>query len=230
MTAVHDDTLQRYFDDELPEAEMAEISAALEKSPELRRRLDNLERLQRLMRRDAMGVGRDLDADALFAKITEGLEQAPAPLRSVGTAELGAEGRAQQAQLGPEGRAQQAERRERDPINAGSGAIPRSERDSNRAQRIPTRQSSRAYVWLAMGVAAAAVLAIALKPWDSSVTMTQRPTMQIEPSVITTVDPPHGSEVVEVDFGENTGTVFAVEGNTGEPLAVVWIDDEQVAQ
>lgn len=35
-----------------------------------------------------------------------------------------------------------------------------------------------------------------------------------------------GSQVLEVDFGLNTGTVFAVKGAAGQPLAVVWIDDE----
>jgi anti-sigma factor RsiW len=34
-----------------------------------------------------------------------------------------------------------------------------------------------------------------------------------------------GSEVVHVDFGGNTGTVFEVEGAAGQPLAVVWIDE-----
>ena len=38
-----------------------------------------------------------------------------------------------------------------------------------------------------------------------------------------------GSEVVEVDFGANTGTVFEVAGQAGQPLAVVWISDEEVA-
>jgi anti-sigma factor RsiW len=37
-----------------------------------------------------------------------------------------------------------------------------------------------------------------------------------------------GTEVVEVDFGANSGTVFNVEGGAGQPLAVVWIDDEGV--
>ncbi|MGB3051827.1 MAG: hypothetical protein WBB42_12560 [Polyangiales bacterium] len=37
-----------------------------------------------------------------------------------------------------------------------------------------------------------------------------------------------GSEVLEVDFGANTGTIFEVEGGAGESLAVVWIDDEEV--
>lgn len=34
-----------------------------------------------------------------------------------------------------------------------------------------------------------------------------------------------GSEVLEVDFGSNAGTHFTVEGERGERLAVVWIDD-----
>ncbi|NOY90725.1 MAG: hypothetical protein GXP55_05895 [Deltaproteobacteria bacterium] len=40
-------------------------------------------------------------------------------------------------------------------------------------------------------------------------------------------EPSLGSEVVEVDFGGNAGTVFAVEGSAGQPLAVVWIEDEK---
>jgi anti-sigma factor RsiW len=35
-----------------------------------------------------------------------------------------------------------------------------------------------------------------------------------------------GSEVIEVDFGRNTGTLFNVEGSAGQPLAVVWISDQ----
>lgn len=34
---------------------------------------------------------------------------------------------------------------------------------------------------------------------------------------------PTGTEVEEVDFGANTGTVFEVEGEEGQSLAVVWI-------
>ena len=37
-----------------------------------------------------------------------------------------------------------------------------------------------------------------------------------------------GTEVLEVDFGQNTGTIFEVEGSAGQPLAVVWISDEEV--
>ncbi len=40
------------------------------------------------------------------------------------------------------------------------------------------------------------------------------------------IEAPPGSEVEVVDFGSNTGTVFAVKGEAGEPLAVVWLSDE----
>jgi len=41
---------------------------------------------------------------------------------------------------------------------------------------------------------------------------------------------PSGSQVEEVDFGMNAGTVFAVEGDSGESLAVIWINDDKVLQ
>ena len=37
-----------------------------------------------------------------------------------------------------------------------------------------------------------------------------------------------GSDVIAVDFGQNTGTLFNVEGQAGQPLAVVWISDQVV--
>jgi len=44
------------------------------------------------------------------------------------------------------------------------------------------------------------------------------------------VIPAPGSEVVGVDFGANTGTVFEVEGGNGTPVAVVWINDDEPAE
>ena len=38
--------------------------------------------------------------------------------------------------------------------------------------------------------------------------------------------PPGGSSVERVEFGANTGTVFEVEGEQGQPLAVVWIAED----
>lgn len=43
------------------------------------------------------------------------------------------------------------------------------------------------------------------------------------------IDPPAGSEIVEVDFGYNTGAIFAVEDpDEGARYAVVWISDEKI--
>ncbi len=42
-----------------------------------------------------------------------------------------------------------------------------------------------------------------------------------------------GTEILEVDFGTNSGTIFAVEGDEGERYAVVWLADirpKQMAQ
>jgi hypothetical protein len=67
-------------------------------------------------------------------------------------------------------------------------------------------------------MAAAAMIAIVLrKP--------VQPDVEARPTPEAIELPPPGSEVVAVEFGRSTGTVFEVEGSSGQPLAVVWIDD-----
>jgi hypothetical protein len=68
---------------------------------------------------------------------------------------------------------------------------------------------------VATGLAAAAAIFLAVMAWPAEQSSESMPVAR-------------GSEVVEVDFGANTGTIFEVEGGAGESLAVVWIDDEQV--
>ncbi len=72
---------------------------------------------------------------------------------------------------------------------------------------------------IAIGLAAAAavLLVVLARPANG-------PPSVIDYGVPTT----QGSEIVEIDFGSNTGTVFAVEGQAGRPVAVVWINDEEV--
>ena len=86
--------------------------------------------------------------------------------------------------------------------------------------------------------AAAAVLAIALRPDTrvgpadpGSVAVVVEP--HADPEVVVAEDPEvivasHlGTEVEEVDFGSNIGTVFQVPGEQDVPVAVVWISDEE---
>ncbi|TFH29949.1 MAG: hypothetical protein E4H00_05990 [Myxococcales bacterium] len=79
---------------------------------------------------------------------------------------------------------------------------------------VPGGHERRVWGGVATGFAAAAAIFLAVMAW---------PEPQLDPTPVT-----RGSEVLEADFGSNTGTIFEVEGGAGESLAVVWIDDEQV--
>ena len=76
---------------------------------------------------------------------------------------------------------------------------------------------------IAVGLAAAAALCLAILAWPTS-----QPGLAPPLPVPVQVASSRGTEVIEVDFGDNTGTVFAVEGSIGQPLAVVWISEEEV--
>jgi anti-sigma factor RsiW len=80
---------------------------------------------------------------------------------------------------------------------------------------VPGGRERRIWGAVATGLAAAAAVLLAVITWPS-----ERGATPVEAS--------RGTEVVEVDFGANAGTVFNVEGSAGESLAVVWIDDEEV--
>ncbi|MCB9659841.1 MAG: hypothetical protein R3B40_13690 [Polyangiales bacterium] len=84
-------------------------------------------------------------------------------------------------------------------------------------------------------LAAAAVAALALRPEPTGrpapvaeVIAPEAPAPMVvedEPEVI--VASHHGTEVEEIDFGANMGTVFQVPGERNVPVAVVWISDEE---
>lgn len=46
---------------------------------------------------------------------------------------------------------------------------------------------------------------------------------QILPPVATS---PRGSTILDVEFGKHTGTHFTLQGESGEPIAVVWIQED----
>jgi anti-sigma factor RsiW len=79
---------------------------------------------------------------------------------------------------------------------------------------VPGGRERRVWGGVATAFAAAAAIFLVVIAWPES---------HLDPVPIT-----RGSEVLEADFGSNTGTIFEVEGGAGESLAVVWIDDEEV--
>lgn len=96
------------------------------------------------------------------------------------------------------------------------------------------KQRAGVAVAVAVAIAAAVTLVLLLKPPADNVaerhpmdTDREEIAIEIEDPQLHILHPPAGSEVVRIDFGSNTGTIFQVEGNHGQPLAVVWIDEEQ---
>ncbi len=105
------------------------------------------------------------------------------------------------------------------------------------AKRQPPARTEGWKVGLAagMGLAVAAavllfVLATESEPPVAETPEQGEPTVEVRELAVTTLEAPQGSEVEEVDFGSNIGTVFEVEGDAGEPIAVVWINDEAPEQ
>jgi len=84
----------------------------------------------------------------------------------------------------------------------------------------------------AMAIAAAALLIVVGRGPDESSQARSMPRPREERkerlAEIAPVEAPsvHGSQIENVDFGQNTGTVFEVE-NAGVKTAVVWIADEE---
>jgi anti-sigma factor RsiW len=169
---IDDETLQRFLDRELPEAEHTAVQRRVDASTEDRARLARLRRVGHLVRLAAADlakpVGEPQHADALFARIEA-----------------------------------QVDRRSRLSIHPGGGRVGRA----------------LAAGAMITAMAAAVMLAVVLRE-------PARPTIEARTPDAVELPPP-GSEVVAVEFGHSTGTVFEVEGPSGQPLAVVWIDDPE---
>ena len=96
------------------------------------------------------------------------------------------------------------------------------------------KQQAGVVVGVAVAIAAAVALVFLLKPPSDNVAerhpndTDQEVIVHHEETELHILHPPAGSEVVRIDFGSNTGTIFQVEGNEGQPLAVVWIDEEEL--
>lgn len=73
--ALDDDLLQRYYDGDLSQAEERSVRSELAQNAGARRRLDELGKLSELMRGPMFEAARELDSDALFARIEAGIQQ-----------------------------------------------------------------------------------------------------------------------------------------------------------
>ena len=89
------------------------------------------------------------------------------------------------------------------------------ERPNVELRAVPGGREKRIWGGVAAGFAAAAAILLAVVSWPD-----ERNGSPLEAS--------RGTGVVEVAFGANSGTVFNVEAGAGQPLAVVWIDEEEV--
>lgn len=203
---LEDDKLNLYFDGELPESEAAEVRRLLEESADDRARLEQLERLRTYVALAAEEMAADVPSDSLFEQVRSGI----ADKRSAGYHE---------------------------PFRV----LPGEKKGDKRAPE-PRRHGVESWrVWGPAAAVAAVAAAFLLFIWsgeDPSQTAAGTDAAQedqgdatsteveIEELAVSTIEPPQGSEVEEVDFGGNTGTVFAVQGEAGEPIAVVWINDE----
>lgn len=98
------------------------------------------------------------------------------------------------------------------------------------AAPTPIRRGGVRTYGVVLALAAAAVLAVLTLGGEDEVAVTPapEPDVAVEDGTIALIEnTPAGSEVLEVDFGGNTGTVFNIEGSSGQPIAVVWISDDK---
>ncbi|MEM9192371.1 MAG: hypothetical protein AAGF12_24565 [Myxococcota bacterium] len=220
---LEDDKLQRYFDGDLSPAEAEDVKAAIAGSEDEQRRLEALDVLNQHLSLAADAMAADLDSDALFGRIEAGLADAEEDPTGIEDLLTSVDDRA--ADETPEKAA--AERPKFEVISGGAPA----------ERSTPARPEGwKIWIPVAGGLAAAAVVLFAIlsgpEPSDEMATNTSpNPTaVTVEESGMTIVEAPQGSEVVEVDFGDNAGTVFEVEGEAGEPIAVVWISDDHLQE
>ena len=103
--------------------------------------------------------------------------------------------------------------------------------EENRPTRVEAWKLATA-AGLGLAVAAAVLLFVVTEGPEAPVVRPETPEAEVEiaETAVTTIEGPQGSEVEEVDFGSNIGTVFEVQGEGGEPIAIVWINDEPAEQ
>lgn len=195
---VQEDALNMHFDGELAPSEAASVERHLAACGDCTKRLHSLQQLRQMIVMSSEEVASQVDFDAMFGRVEQGTKVAPMP------------GLWERATLWV----------------------------TESLQHNPMR------VWAPAGglaLAAAAALAIALKsaptPAEQELKAqsggiapdVDREKLNREKTAVAANEPPpesNASEVVQVDFGSNTGTVFEIALADGASTPVVWINEE----
>ena len=249
---IEDTVLQRLFDGDLAGDEHDQAMALLDESAVDRGRMQALERLGGF-------VGDVVTEDASLLSPADSMSMFDAVLLGLDKAADGATTAETPAVAhGDEGSAPRKRPKLRLIEGEGLGTLPpRSEKvafepklgqldktpSRPASMPVPAKTADQGARWpglvAVLALAAAAILAIALRPDTNvrpdpgTVATVVTPDPRPDPQVVVDEDPEvivasHlGTEVEEVDFGSNIGTVFQVPGEQDVPVAVVWISDEE---
>jgi len=196
MEHVQEDALNMHFDGELAPTEAASVERHLASCGECSKRLTSMQRLREMILMSSEQVASEVDFDAMFGRVEQGTKIAPVP-----------------------------------------GLIDRIGLwVTESLQHNPMR------VWAPAGglaLAAAAALAFVLRSSGAGTegedevarrgVIAEEREIKREKMMVAENDPPsesNASEVVQVDFGSNTGTVFEIALADGASTPVVWINED----
>jgi anti-sigma factor RsiW len=226
---ISDTRLHRYFDGDLSPAEEAEVRRAVEADPVLRAKLDGLREVRDLLRESVSEAvlsaeGVEVPSDAMWAKVEAGLAAGSAvEVKAAPAAETREEKEDRPALRAIAGGAATAT-----PARPAGGAP-----GPAAAKAAPRRRRPTGFAIASIVLAAAATL-LFLWPGDPGPQPSDRVAHRDDDDVDPVVEPPptaeelvFRTEVLEVDFGDNTGAIFAVEDENGDRYAVVWLADEK---
>ncbi|MEM7448615.1 MAG: hypothetical protein AAF355_10270 [Myxococcota bacterium] len=210
-----DDELQRYLDQELSAAEHAAFQKRLDEDPALASRAEAALRFGKLIRLAAEESTIHLDSERLFFAIEEqgSLARHEEPQSRVAFAAY-------------------MQRRDRriallSTVCAVAAALALAYLQPWNAEERSAILEIPAKVEMGDGIGAIpADLSAAERAEAPGRSSKEKPSRVMERMAAVIDEPSAGSEVLEVDFGDHSGTVFSVEGTRGESLAVVWIAED----
>lgn len=210
--------LHRYVDGDLTAAERAELSRLAASDASIARRIEGLLEVGALTEKASLNAAEGLDADALFAKIEGAIEMEAS---SDGVPVVRAVERAKPDLRVLEGGAAGASKGE----GRKSGTSPAMAPDVRRRRMIGV-------IIGGLAVAAAAVIAFTMSNPPQDTVAVEDPSPD-GPGIEGPTVPDEGgtevaeanTEVLEVDFGTNVGSIFSVEGDDGERYVVIWLDE-----